>query len=95
MTTWTPPPNRDNALDMFLSVVDSELMTAPEQKTFPNLTADERQALRNHKRNTEVVIREADKGSVVVTMPCECYIAEAYRRLSDTDVYQQVMCFMT
>ena len=41
-TTWTPPPNRDKALDMFLSVVDSELMNAAEQKNIPNLTADER-----------------------------------------------------
>ena len=30
-TTWTTPPNRDKALDMFLSVVDSELMNAPEK----------------------------------------------------------------
>ena len=89
-TTWTPPPNRDKALDMFISVVESELMNAPEQKNIPNITADERQALRNLKRNTEVVIREADKGSAVVVMSRERYIAEANRQLSDTDVYQQV-----
>ena len=29
--------NRDKALDMFLSVVDSELMNAPNQKTFLTL----------------------------------------------------------
>ena len=85
-TTWTPSTNRDRALDMFPSVVDSELMNAQEQKTIPNLTADERQALRNHKRNTDVVIREADKGSAVVVMSRERYILEAYRLLIDTDV---------
>ena len=37
-TTWTPPPNRDKALDMFISVVELELMNAPEQKkTFQTL----------------------------------------------------------
>ena len=36
-TTWTPPPNRDKALDMFISAVESELMNAPEQKTFLTL----------------------------------------------------------
>ena len=46
--------------------------------------------MRNLKRNTEVVIREADKGSAVVAMSRERYIAEANRQLSDTDVYQQV-----
>ena len=75
---------------MFLSVVDSELINAPPKKIVRNLPADERQALRNHKRNTEVVIREADKGSALVIMPCERYIAVAYRQLSGSDVYQQV-----
>ena len=60
------------------------------KKNIPNLTVDERLALRNPKRNTEVVIREADKGSAVVVMSHERYIAEASRQLSDTDVYQQV-----
>ena len=31
-TTYSPPPNRDEALDMILSVVDSEQMNPPEQK---------------------------------------------------------------
>ena len=79
-TTWTPPSNRDKALDMFISVVESELMNAPEQKTnIPSLTADEREALRNPKRNTEVGTREADKESSVVVMSRERYIAEANR----------------
>ena len=89
-TTWTRSPNRDKALDMFISVVELELMNAPEQKNIPNLTAHERQALRNHKWNTEVVIRKAGKGSAEVEMSRERYIAEAYRQLCDTDVYQQV-----
>ena len=75
---------------MFLSVVDLELMNALEQINISSLTTFERQALRNPKRNTAVVIREAKKGSAEVVMSCERYIAEAYRQLSDTDVYQQV-----
>ena len=46
--------------------------------------------MRNPKRNIEVVIREADKGSAVAIMSRESDIAEDYRQLSDTDVYQQV-----
>ena len=68
------------------------------KKNIPNLTADERLDLCNPKRNTEVVIREADKGSAVVVMSRERYIAEAIRQLSDTDVYQEVssaVVFMT
>ena len=65
-------------------------------KNRPYLTADERQTLRSLRRNAEVVIRETDKESAVVIMSRERYIAEAYRQLSDTDVYQQVssnVCF--
>ena len=36
-STWKPPPNRDKALDMFISVVESELMNAPQQRTFLTL----------------------------------------------------------
>ena len=46
--------------------------------------------MRNLKRNAEVVIREADKGSAVVVMSHEHCIAVANRQLSDTDVCQQV-----
>ena len=60
------------------------------KKNIPNITTDERQALRNPKRNTEVVIREADKESAVVVMSRERYIAKANRQFSETDVYQQV-----
>ena len=89
-TTWTPHPKRDKPLDMFLSYVDSELINEPEEKIVLSLTANERQPLRKHTRNAEVVIREADKLSAVVIMSRECCIAEAYRQLSDTDMYQQV-----
>ena len=65
-------------------------MLSSKQTNIHNHTADERQALRNHKRNTEVVIREADKGLAVVEMSRERYIAEAYRQVGDTDVYQRV-----
>ena len=59
-------------------------------KIIPNLPADERQALRNHMRNAEVVIREAGKGSAVDVMSRERYIAEANCQLSDTDEYQRI-----
>ena len=74
---------------MFISVVESELMNVQSKKNIPSLTADERQAMRNLKRNTEVVIREADKGSAVVVMSRVRCIAEANRQLCDTDVHQQ------
>ena len=71
---------------MFISVVNSELMSSPEQKTVSNLTADERQVLRSPKPNAKFVIREADKGSAVVVISRECYIAEGNLQLSDSNI---------
>ena len=48
--------------------------------------------MRNHRRNTEIVIREADNMSAVVVMSRERYIAEDNRQTIYTDVYQQVSC---
>ena len=62
----------------------------PNQKTAPNLTVYERKALRNPKRNFEVVIREAHRGSAVGIMSRERCIAEAHHQLSNTNVYLQV-----
>ena len=70
-------------MDVFISVVESELMNAPEQRHIPSHPDDKRQALRSHMRNTEVVIREADKGLAVVVMSRERYIAEANHLLFD------------
>ncbi|KAJ8035022.1 Fibroblast growth factor receptor 2 [Holothuria leucospilota] len=89
-STRCPPPNRDKALDMYLAVVDSEIMSAPERKTVPNLTSEERQALRALQQNNDIIIREADKGSAVVVMPRDRYIAEGDRQLGDTSVYKRL-----
>lgn len=59
---WTPPANRDKYLDSFISVVPSEIMSAPEDKAFGNLSSEERCALRDLKSNFNVEIRQADKG---------------------------------
>ena len=71
-------------------------MNVPKQKNVPSLTADERQALRNHKRNTEVEIRNADKGSAVV-IPRERYITHGCRQLRDWMCINRYLrvCFLT
>ncbi|KAJ8031266.1 Deleted in malignant brain tumors 1 protein [Holothuria leucospilota] len=88
-STWTPPANRDKYLDSFISVVTSEIMSAPERKAFGNLSSDEHRAMRDLKYNFNVVIRQADKGSAVVIMDRCRYIQEGYRLLNDTSVYQR------
>uniref|UniRef100_A0AAY4A928 Reverse transcriptase n=1 Tax=Denticeps clupeoides TaxID=299321 RepID=A0AAY4A928_9TELE len=47
-------------------------------------------ALQELKRNKEIVIKPADKGSVVVIMDREQYVWEANRQLSKTEHYQRL-----
>ena len=83
-STWTAPPNRDKALDMFLSVVDSEPMNAHEQKPFLTfLLMSVKPCV-----NLSVILSGKMVGcGYNVTRALHC---RGYRQLSDTDVYQQV-----
>ncbi|KAJ8032026.1 hypothetical protein HOLleu_25430 [Holothuria leucospilota] len=89
-SSWSPPPNRDKFLDAYVSVITNEIMNAPEQRAFSNLSVDERAALNDLKANCDIVIREADKGSAVVVMDRDLYIKEGYRQLDDPQVYERV-----
>jgi peptide-methionine (R)-S-oxide reductase len=89
-SSWTPPPNRDKFLDSYISIIESEIMNSTEQRSFANLSKDERRAVKDLQRNSDIIIREADKGSGVVIMDKERYLAESYRHLNDTTVYNRV-----
>ena len=86
-SSWTPIANRDKFLDSYISTITSDIMNAPEHKSYGNLSFEERSALKDLKSNVNLVIREADKGSSVVVMDRQRYIEEGYRQLNDTSVY--------
>ena len=59
-------------------------------KRFNNLTKEEWEALYSLKDDCSIIIKGADKGSVVVVWDREDYLKEAYRQLDDKEVYEQV-----
>lgn len=56
----------------------------------PNLTREEIQALRNLRRNKNIIIKPADKGSAVVVMDREQYLWEGYRQLNEVKYYRKL-----
>ncbi len=62
-------------------------LTAPMKQ---NLTKKERLAIKELSQNKSIIIKKADKGSSVVIMNTEDYIAEGHRQLSDGKFYQKV-----
>ncbi|KAK6183162.1 hypothetical protein SNE40_010692 [Patella caerulea] len=93
-STWTPPPYRDKHLESYLSICDEEIMKAPDQKFFLNLSQHEREALSELRSDYDIVIREADKGSGVVVMDKARYLSEGYRQLDDLSVYRRTDILM-
>ena len=85
------PRNKDAAIELYLSSLEEKLMKVevPKDK-FNNLTNSERKALYDLKNDKSIVIKSADKGSVVVVWGREDYIKEAEKQLGDEEVYEEV-----
>ena len=85
------PRNKDVAIEIYISSLEEKLMKIeiPTDK-YNNLTRKERQALYDLKNDKNIVIKGADKGSVVVVWDREDYIKEAEKQLGDSDVYEEV-----
>lgn len=59
---WTPPTDRDDALNAILNVVKNDLLTTKPKRIRDNLPKPHRQALRKLKHRKDIVIKSADKG---------------------------------
>ena len=55
-----------------------------------NLTKDEQLALRTLIQRTDIIIKQADKGSATVVMSREDYVSKAMDHLDNTDYYQKL-----
>ena len=55
-----------------------------------NLTKEEREALYSLKDDPNIIIKDADRNSVVVDWDREGYLKEAYKELDDKGTYEQV-----
>ena len=62
----------------------------PKHSKLTNVSRAEHQAITNLTKNTNIVIKQADKGSAVVVMNRKDYIAEGYKQLTDSDFYRKV-----
>ena len=56
----------------------------------PNLSPEEAAALKELSNNKNIIIKPADKGSVVVVMDRDQYLWEGYRQLLDTNYYSKL-----
>ena len=88
-SNWIPPPSKSLTLEAFIQAVEKDVTNLDTKSSHDNLTANERKALQNLKNNGDIVIKPADKGSAVVVMDTQDYIAEAGRQPSNANFYIQ------
>ena len=84
------PRNKDVIIETYLSCLEERLLNIEiPSKRFNNLTKEDREALYSLKDDPNIIIKGADKGSVVVVWDREDYLKEIYRHFDDKEVYEQ------
>ena len=85
------PRNRDTIIETYMSCLEERLLDIEiPSKRYNNLTKEERDALYSLRDDSTIIIKGADKGSVVVAWDREDYLKEAYKQLEDREVYEEV-----
>ena len=85
------PRNRDVIIETYLSCLEERILdTEIPSKRFSSLTKEEREALYSLKDKPSIIIKCADKGSVVDVWDGEDYLKEACRQVDNKEVYEQV-----
>ena len=89
---FTPNKQRNSHLDLVISNIEN--LSAPQQlrSQIPpkrsNLSTNEIIAINTLRNNTNIIIKEADKGGIVVIMDKNYYVHKINSTLSDLNYYQ-------
>ncbi|OCT76221.1 hypothetical protein XELAEV_18031422mg [Xenopus laevis] len=86
------PTVENVSIEMFEKLVVSEVKHSWEmsKKKQSNMTKADWHVLKSLKKNTEIIIKKADKGGAIVVMDKDAYITEAMNPLQVTDHYEMI-----
>ena len=88
---WTPPEGRSVHIDSFIKKVRNHynnLITNIPTNTKNNLSTKQRSAMKELSTNTNIVVKEADKGGAITIINTSDYITDCVLLLNDTKTYQ-------
>ncbi|XP_075443896.1 uncharacterized protein LOC142487827 [Ascaphus truei] len=91
VSTYFPYHSKGNFIDTFYTIVLKDLEQLCQNNTHlthRNLSKGEELALKNLKDNTNIVVRQADKGGAIVLQDRQDYVSEAARLLMDSSSYR-------
>ena len=94
MSDFTPDSNRDVHLDVYLKTVEHEILNSKSRRVKSNLKKEERDAIKELRRNKDIIFQADKGGAVVIQNRADC-IKEAKRHLNikdadGTPVYQSL-----
>ena len=89
VSTWAPPP-ADKDAEAYLCELPKKLQGMRKRAFNDNLNRSERFAIKQLKQNTSIVIKNADKGSCIVSEDKVKYIQEGMKHLEDRRIYETV-----
>lgn len=88
---WVPHPSLVPAkIQDSINEMKKEVDLINLKNSSPNLTKQEKIALKNLKSDPQIIIKPADKGSATVIMDKQDYLTEGYRQLSNTMHYRKI-----
>lgn len=88
-STWEPP-QADPTVEKYLEKTKETLDALGTTRHYPNLSLGERQALDRLARDRSIVIKQADKGSLIVVEDSDTYVANGRKHLANKDVYEKL-----
>ncbi len=88
-STFIPPKGRNERLDNYIEFISNY----PKQGNYAvrhfNISKNENTALKQLRSNTDIIIKEADKGGALVVMPKDYYKSGIETLLSDESCYKK------
>ena len=85
------PSKVDPTIEVYCSKLEERILAINTGgRNYSNFSVEEIKALRNLKNCMDIIIKEADKGSVVVVWDKKDYCREAYRHLNEVVVYEKL-----
>ena len=85
---FTPPRDRDKTLDIVIDFLHKQKFNPFSEKQKSNITKEEYSGIMELKNNTDIIIKEADKGGAVIVMNKEHYSAMIKKQLNDDRTYK-------
>ena len=86
---FTPEPGRDKFLDLYIEAVKDDIVMGIRSKVDANLSREEQKALTTLLKDTNIVIRPADKGSGVVVIDSKAYIQKLEEKVTGNKTYEE------